>query len=614
MPALVVHCYEQKKDSTFTIKELIGIEAFPKDENYLSFITSLANYHITDPVYFIARIRSFIEQKESEEVPGQEETFIPNTVQLTPEQQAVVECLKPAITQKYYAPTLLHGVTGSGKTEVYKKLIEHAYTEGKTTLLLLPEVTLATQFEKILKAQLPDLPIISFHSASSAKKKRTLWQSLQDTKPQLIIGVHLPVLLPIGNLGIIIIDEEHESGFQEKKHPKINTKSAALMRAQLYKIPILMGSATPSITSIYNVEHRRWKLFKLTTRFGGAFPKVTHVTLTDQKQRKNFWISTELYNAIKQQLLNKEQTIIFLNRRGVCFFLQCKDCAYIFECKSCSVSLTLHGDNLLKCHYCTYQQQAPEACPTCKKKEFLKKGIGTQQIVTILEKLFPTARIGRADMDTTTNKKVWQKTINDFEQQELDILVGTQTITKGFHFPKVTLVGVIWADVNLNFPMYNAKEVTLQQLIQVAGRAGRSSQNGRVIMQSMTHNPLFNYINELDYLKFYEHEILNRQLIGYPPALRFAEIELKHKKEEVAEQEAFLIASMLLKQPNIRVLGPAEPPVSKIKHVCSRKIYIKADRFELLVAAFRSLETVKLKSKLYFTPQPRHYKKVLFKE
>ncbi len=604
VPALVVAYYPEKKDSTFTIKELISVEVFPKDPHYLPFIESLAQYHLTDPVYFIARIRSFIEQKESDEAIEQDQRTTVNNVQLTKEQQAVVDYLTPAITAQTYTPTLLHGVTGSGKTEVYKKLIEYAYKQKKTTLLLLPEVTLATQFEKILKAQLPDFPIISFHSASIAKTKRTLWQSLQENTQQLIIGVHLPILLPIGNLGLIIIDEEHEIGFQEKKHPKINTKSAALMRAQQYQIPILMGSATPSITSLYNVETRGWKLFKLTTRFGGKFPTIKHVTLTDQKQRKNFWISTELYNGIKEQLAHKEQTIIFLNRRGICFFLQCKDCAHIFACKFCSVSLTLHADDTLKCHYCSYNQRVPETCPECHKKEFLKKGIGTQQIVTILQKLFPTARIGRTDMDTTTNKKVWQKTISDFEQQKLDILVGTQTITKGFHFPKVTLVGVIWADVNLNFPVYNAKEVVLQQLIQVAGRAGRASQNGRVIIQSMTNNPLFNYINEIDYLKFYDHEIINRKLIGYPPALRLAEIELKHKKEEVVEQEAFLIASLLLKYKNLRVLGPAQPPVSKIKRVFSRKIYIKADRFEALTQAFASLETVSLKSELYFTPQP----------
>ncbi len=602
--ALVVACYSEKKESTFIVKEIFSIEHFPKDPIYLKFITALAYYHITDPIYFISRIRSFIEQKENESVIEQTENYTSSIVKLTAEQQEVVDYTTKKITEKSYSPILLHGVTGSGKTEVYKKLIEHAYKEGKTSLFLLPEVTLATQFEKLLKSQIPDIPLIAFHSASPAQTKRMLWKSLQEGTPLLIIGVHLPILLPIKNLGLIIIDEEHEIGFQEKKHPKINTKSAAIMRAQEYNIPILMGSATPSISSLYNVQHRNWKLFKLTTRFGGTFPKIESVLLTNQKKRKNFWISTELHQAIKNQLLKKEQTIIFLNRRGVCFFLQCKECAYVFECKKCSVSLTLHDNNILKCHYCGHWQQAPTACPTCNKEDFLKKGIGTQQIVTILQKLFPTASIARADMDTTTNKKIWQKTIHDFETGTVDILVGTQTITKGFHFPKVTLVGVIWADVNLNFPIYNAKEVVLQQLIQVAGRAGRSTNNGRVIIQSMVDNPIFSYINEIDYLNFYNHEIINRKLIGYPPIIRFAEIELKHKKEEVVEQESFLIASLLLKEESLRVLGPAQPPVSKIKQVFSRKIYIKADRFDQLIAAFKSIKNKNIKSELYFTPQP----------
>ena len=602
--ALVVDMYATKKESAFTIKEIISVDTFPEDKQYLGFIKKLADYHVTDPVHFISRIASFIEQKKIESCDADSENQPLSSITLTDEQQTVVDFIEPYILNTTYLATLLHGVTGSGKTEVYKKLIEYAYALKKTSMLLFPEVTLATQFEKILSLQLPHIQILSFHSATSAATKKMLWHQLKLGHPLLIIGVHMPILLPIINLGLIIIDEEHDAGFQEKKHPKINTKSAALIRAHHYNIPILLGSATPSITSLYNVKERGWKLFQLKKRFKGAFPKVEHVTLTDQKQRKTFWISTNLHHAIKDRLFKKEQVIIFLNRRGVCFFLQCKGCAHIFSCIHCSVSLTLHGDGKLKCHYCTYTQNEPTECPKCKKSEFLKKGIGTQQIVTILQKLFPDARIGRADMDTTVNKKVWQKTITDFESHSLDILVGTQTITKGFHFPKVTLVGVIWADVNLNFPMYNAQEIVLQQLIQVAGRAGRETNNGLVIMQTMTNNQLFEYINEIEYLRFYEHEITQRMLIGYPPIMRFAEIELKHKKEAIVEQESFLIAAQLLKHPNIKVLGPSEPPVSKIKKVFSRKIYIKTDRFEYLQKAFSSIDLDALRSDVFFTPQP----------
>lgn len=605
--AIVIGPVESSVHHSFTIKEIVSIEMFPQDSQYLPFIRALAHHHATDPVHFIARVRSFIGQKPSDTsiLATATSTQIPQTITLTQEQQLVVDHIEQAITKEMYAPILLHGVTGSGKTEVYKRAIEYAYARGTTTLFLLPEVTLATQFERILLQQLPHIPMIAFHSASSPTTKKLLWQSLQEKKPLLIIGVHLPILLPIKNLGCIIIDEEHEVGFQEKKHPKVNTKSAAILRAQRYSIPIILGSATPSITSLYNVKHRGWKLFQLTTRFGGTFPKLEIVNLTDTKERKNFWITHELYTAIKQQLYKKEQTIIFLNRRGVCFFLQCKSCAHTFTCTSCSVSLTLHNDNTLKCHYCAYRMPAPTACPSCSKTDFLKKGIGTQQIVTILEKLFPTARIGRADLDTTTNKKVWQKTIHDFETHELDILVGTQTITKGFHFPKVTLVGIIWADVNLNFPAYNAQEVILQQLIQVAGRAGRATANGRVIMQVMTNSPLFSYVNEIEYLKFYEQEITKRALVNYPPLIRLAEIELKHKKETVVEQEAFLVAALLMKNKKIRVLGPSEPPISKIKKMFSRKMCLKADSFDELATAYHALsKELNLRSEIFFTPNP----------
>jgi primosomal protein N' (replication factor Y) len=605
VPAFVLKTYTTDPKVAFKVREADSIEAFPEDPNYYTFIEKLAQYHAIEEISFIKRIHSFIKQNNTAELPVQEASTKHKEVQLTEEQQAVVDFLCPKITEQAYTPTLLHGVTGSGKTEVYKKLIIRAFKDKKSTILLLPEVTLAVQFERLLRAQLPiEIPIVSFHSATSAKTKKLLWKYALEGYPQLIIGVHLPILLPLSNLGVIVVDEEHETGFQEKKHPKLNTKHAALLRAQLYNIPILLGSATPSITSLYNVKHRGWKLFQLKKRFAGAFPRIQRISLTDKKQRKNFWISTELKNSIQDRLTKKEQSLIFLNRRGVCFFMQCKDCSHIFNCTSCSVSLTLHADDFLKCHYCSYILAKPTICPTCNKTEFLKKGIGTQQLVTVLQRMFPTARIARADMDTTVNKKLWQQIITQFENQELDILVGTQTITKGYHFPNVTLVGIIWGDINLNFPFYNAQETVLQQLIQVAGRAGRQRPDSTVIVQTMTDHPVFNYLTEINYLKFYQKEIEERKLVNYPPIVRFAEIEIKHSKEETAEQESFTIAAQLLKNKNLTVLGPAQPPVSRIKKIFSRKIYIKAKQFNSLVTAFKSLDKEQFKSSVFFTPHP----------
>lgn len=605
VPALVLKTHTTPPLVEFKIREAESIELFPTDKLYYTYIEKLAQYHAIEEIQFIKRIHSFIKQNNTLELPEQKTTIDHKEVQLTDEQQTVVDFLCPKITAPVYTPTLLHGVTGSGKTEVYKKLILQAFKEKKSAILLLPEVSLAVQFERLLRAQLPiEIPIVSFHSATSAKTKKLLWKYALEGYPQLIIGVHLPVLLPLPNLGVIIIDEEHESGFQEKKHPKLNTKHAALLRAQLYNIPILLGSATPSITSLYNVKNRGWKLFQLKKRFAGAFPQIQQVLLTDKKQRKYFWISDQLKNALADRLQKKEQSLVFLNRRGICFFMQCKDCSYIFNCSSCSVSLTLHADEFLKCHYCSYKRHMPQECPDCHKKEFVKKGIGTQQLVSLLQRMFPAARIERADMDTTVNKKLWQQIITQFENQEIDILVGTQTITKGYHFPNVTLVGVIWGDINLNFPFYNAQEVILQQLIQVAGRAGRQRPDSKVIVQTMTKHPLFNYLTETDYLKFYEKEIEQRSLVNYPPLIRFAEIEIKHSKEATAEQEAFTIAAQLLKLKTVTVLGPTEPPVSKIKKIFSKKIYLKAKEFNALADAFRSIDQKTLRSSIFFTPHP----------
>ena len=291
--------------------------------------------------------------------------------------------------------------------------------------------------------------------------------------------------------------------------------------------------------------------------------------------------------------------------------MQCKKCSFVFECSNCSVSLTLHLNDYLICHYCGVSKQIPDKCPPCKvdKKEFLKKGIGTQQLVAILQKILPTARIDRADLDTTVNKKQWQQTMHDFEQGTIDILVGTQTITKGYHFPNVTLVGILWADLNLHFPMYNAAEHTLQQLIQVAGRAGRQRPESLVIAQTMMDHRIFDYLTEIDYLQFYEQELETRKLVNYPPIIRLAEIEIKHEDEKIIDIDAKLLALVLnaaIKKHNyeIKLLGPALPPVHKVKNMHIRKIYLKTPYFNHLIMAIKTVDKTKFKSSIFFTPNP----------
>ena len=674
-PALVTKLINKSQDDyPFTIREALAQEPLPYDPLFRPFLKQLAHYYRIEELFFIKRMRLMLDEHPEPETleslpadllanldaPDARNTHTTPVVfgartapVLTAEQQIIVDALAPTITAGAYAPQVIHGVTGSGKTEIYKQLIITAHDHHKTTFFLLPEVSLALRFEELLRTTLPAaIPVLSFHSATTRKNRHRAWSMLLQQQPFVLVGVHLPVTLPCANLGLIIIDEEHETGYQEKKHPKIHTKEAALMRASLYKIPIVLGSATPSLTTLHNVHTKNWQLFELTKRFAGSFPTVQHVLLTDKRQRRSFWISTVLEHAIKDRLLKREQVIIFLNRRGFSLFVQCKACSFTFMCPNCSVSLTLHGTNRLTCHYCGLHQTLPDVCPQCAEKEdqFLKKGIGTQQVVTVLQKLFPMATIGRADLDASSRKTAWKQTLSDFETGKIDIMVGTQTITKGFHFPRVTLVGIIWADLSLNFPVYNATEVALQQIVQVAGRAGRtgackeptqsdilqdeSSQvatplketvfaeisgketspktisPGHVIVQSMIDHPIFAYTREETYKKFYDHEMAARKMAGYPPFMRLAEIEIKHSREEVVERDAHSFAQKLMSQKRVLglevfILGPAKPPVHKIQQVHARKIYLKSPSYNDIHTLLDSITTKHYASSISFSPNPQ---------
>ncbi len=616
--ALVIDCMPQPiKPLPFTIKDIHSCEPFPNDARYHTFITKASTFYLIDPLYFYQRLHHFVKTHDTDHtVTISHEPITQNSdIILTDEQQSVVNYISPLITNPHFTPTLIHGVTGSGKTEVYKRLITQTVAEGKSVFLLLPEVTLALQFEHLLRHQLPTIQIIGFHSASNIREKKLLWENLINQKPMLIIGVHLPIILPCSNLGLIVVDEEHESGFQEKKHPKINSKEMALLRAQHYNIPIVLGSATPSLNSLYNAQRHNWKTFSITRRFSGSFPKIYKVFLTSQSQqrRKVFWVSKELELAIKDCLAQKEQAIIFINRRGYSFFVQCKTCGFIFQCPHCSVSLTLHieHNNQLRCHYCDHNKPLPPACPECKAsdKEFIKKGIGTQQVVHIFKELFPSAIIERADLDSTSKKRSWQSTVEQFRDGEIDILIGTQTITKGYHFPKVTLVGILWADLNLHFPLYNASETTLQQLIQVAGRAGRQCAHSRVIVQAMHDHPIFDYLDEITYRKFCNQELDARQETFYPPYARLACIELKHDEAQCIDHDAQFLSDELRRYNDqeklgVMILGPALPLVSRVQNCEIRHIVLKAADFASLHKLLKHAQQQDVLSKFFTIMNP----------
>lgn len=613
VPAMVEGFANEYEIYDFEIKSIHSIYPFPHDHTYDAFIKKISDYYQIDSLYLFKRVQKFLHEKE-EKI----ELFLPkesnadnlNSIVLTAEQQVVYQEICRDIQNKDHNNFVLHGVTGSGKTEIYKQLIRDALQQQKTVIFMLPEVTLAARFETLLETYFFDVPVIGFHSATTVKKKRLLWQLLLEAKPVVIIGVHLPILLPISNLGLIIVDEEHDAGYQEKKHPKIQSRDIAVLKASLHNVPIVLGSATPSIQTLWNVQNRSWKLLQLKTRFAGSFPKIEIVLLKTKEKRDFFWITEKLRNEISNRLAKKEQVIIFLNRRGYSFFVQCP-CGFVFTCHRCSVSLTLHSDHYVVCHYCAYKELLRSSCPKCHLSDdaFLKKGVGTQQVVSMLQKLFPQAVIARADADTTSKKRTWHQTVNEMLHGEIDILVGTQSITKGYHFPKVTLVGILWADLNLHFPIYNAAETTLQQLIQVAGRAGRQLKDSLVIIQTFDNHAIYQYVDELRYLLFYESEIVNRKEVGYPPCKHIAEIEVRHEKQVVAESDAKNIVEKMLRivaqhKVSVDVCGPVAAIVYKIKDVYVQKIMLKSLSRAHMVAMFHEIQKQKINSSLSFTIDP----------
>ena len=612
VPAVVESIASGSTKYHFEIKPIISVFQFPEDKIYSNFIGKVAQYYQIDQLFLQRRMQMFLTEQQEQEVvylPVKDQ-YEKKKVEFTAEQQGVLDRILPVVQSQHHDVFVLHGVTGSGKTEIYKKLTQEAIHQGKAVMILFPEVTLALRFQEIFTQFFDDVAVIGFHSASTAKQKKLLWQKLLEQKPMIILGVHLPVLLPIPHLGLVIVDEEHDHGYQEKKHPKINSKDMVILKASMAGIPVVLGSATPSLSSLWNIEHKGWKFLQMKERFKGTFPKVKVVSLQRDQKRKYGWIHDDLYHAIGDRLEKKEQTIIFLNRRGYSFFVQC-GCGFVFTCHQCSVSLTLHNNNFLMCHYCGFKQMLPHQCPSCKQyeDEFIKKGIGTQQVVAMLEKFFPQARIERADLDTTSKKRSWAQTVEEMYSGNIDILVGTQSITKGYHFPKVTLVGVLWADLNLHFPMYNAAENTLQQLIQVSGRAGRQSDESLVIIQAFDQHPIFDFIDETNYLQFYAYEIENRRALHYPPCGHIAEVEFRLENEKILYEDAVKVADLCKtiaqKQGfKVDVLGPVPSLVHKVKNTYFQKLILKSASRHQLMSVFWMVRQTKLQSSLAFTLDP----------
>ena len=477
---------------------------------------------------------------------------------------------------------LLHGVTSSGKTEIYSHLIEETLNQGKQVLYLLPEIALTTHIISRLQHFFGD-KISVFHSRYSVDERVEVWNNLisKSSKAQIILGARSSVLLPFSNLGLIIVDEEHETSFKQfEPSPRYHARDAAIMLGHLHKAKVLLGSATPAVETYYNAKHKKYGYVELNKRYKDIqLPEIELVDIKEKhrKKRMNGHFSDRLLLLIKEALTEKEQVILFQNRRGYSPIVECNTCGIAPQCPNCDVSLTFHKfNNELRCHYCGHNQPLPKICPACENPTLDTKGFGTEQIELELKGLFPEATVARMDLDTTRGKHGFQNLLRSFHDHEVDILVGTQMLTKGLDFKNVTLVGVLNADNLLNFPDFRAHERTYQLMVQVSGRAGRDQKRGKVAIQSFNpYHQVLQQVTTHDYDAMYQDQLNERHQFQYPPLIRLVRIVLKHKDFIKVDAAANWMGRSLVNSFGDRVLGPTSPSIGRIRNKYIKSILIK---------------------------------------
>ena len=479
---------------------------------------------------------------------------------------------------------LLHGVTSSGKTEVYMHLIKKAIEEHKQVLYLLPEIALTVQIMERLHKVFGDRLGI-YHSKYSDAERVEIWQKQLSGHPyDVILGARSAVFLPFQNLGLVIIDEEHETSFkQQDPAPRYHARSAAIVLSKMYpEAKVLLGTATPSMESYYNAQQGKYGLVELKTRFKGIeLPEIQVVDVKDLRHRKMMTgaYSPQLLAAVREALNNGQQAILFQNRRGFAPMIECKVCGWVPKCKNCDVSLTLHKSiNLLTCHYCGYTYPVPTECSNCGSTELMGRGIGTERIEDQIAEIFPEARIARMDLDTTRTRNAYERLISDFSSGKTNLLIGTQMISKGLDFDKVSVVGILNADSMLNYPDFRAYEHAFMMMSQVSGRAGRKGKRGLVILQ--TKNPTLPIISQVvhnDYDGLFKGILEERRLFHYPPFFHLINVYLKHKNDKVCQQASLELGKTLRGWFGERILGPDKPAVARVKTMNIRKIVIKLE-------------------------------------
>lgn len=479
---------------------------------------------------------------------------------------------------------LLHGVTSSGKTEIYIHLIEKAIKAGKQVLYLLPEIALTAQItERLRKVFGHRLGV--YHSKFPDAERVEIWKKqLGDQAYDVILGVRSSIFLPFKNLGLVIVDEEHENTYkQQEPAPRYHARSAAIMLASMYGAKVLLGTATPNVESYFNALSGKYGLVELKERYKGIqlphIEKVDIKELAHQKRMKGPF-SPMLVEEIRKALDNKEQVILFQNRRGFAPMLECHTCAWVPKCKNCDVSLTYHkGMNQMTCHYCGYTIPVPRMCPACGGTDLRNHGFGTERVEDDVKLVFPEARVARMDLDTTRTRTAYERIIADFEEGKTDILIGTQMVSKGLDFERVSVVGILNADTMLNYPDFRSFERAYQLMAQVAGRAGRKNKRGLVILQTKSPDlPVIQQIIQNDYEQLYYDQLAERQLFRYPPFYRLVYVYLKHRKEDVLNAATELMANQFRAGLGNRVLGPDKPPVGRIQTLFIKKMIIKVEQ------------------------------------
>ncbi|HGK8673783.1 TPA: primosomal protein N' [Streptococcus pneumoniae] len=501
-------------------------------------------------------------------------------LELNPEQRQARDAVVSAIGS-HQPPFLLQGITGSGKTEVYLQIIQGALDKGKTAILLVPEISLTPQMTERFIARFGEKVAI-LHSGLSNGEKYDEWRKVERGDAQVVVGARSAIFAPLKNLGVMIIDEEHEAAYKQDSNPRYHAREVAILRAQYNQATLVLGSATPSLESRARAGKGVYQHLRLTQRANplATIPEVQVIDFRDyigQNETSNF--TPPLLEAIQDRLVKKEQVVLMLNRRGYSSFVMCRECGTVDTCPNCDISLTLHMDTkTMNCHYCGFSKDIPQVCPNCKSHSIRYYGTGTQKAYDELAELFPQARILRMDVDTTRKKGSHQALLDQFGRGEADILLGTQMIAKGLDFPNVTLVGVLNADTALNLPDFRSSERTFQLLTQVAGRAGRAEKAGQVLIQSYnSQHYAIRFAKDQDYEGFYAYEMGIRRQLGYPPYYFTIGITLSHKKEEEVFKRAYEVMNILRSglSETSNILGPTPKPIARTHNLYHYQILIK---------------------------------------